>query len=565
MLQLIDVSISFAGQAVLDRVSFVVNPGDRIGVIGPNGCGKSTLLRIMAGQISPSVGEVRIRRGTSVGMLEQSPDTGSLDRTLAEEMLNAVPRLVDARDNVERLAGVMADATGDALAKATDSYGVAAMEFETLGGYRIDDRVTALLHGLGLGSVDRNASVATLSGGQRTRLGLARLLLAAPDVLLLDEPTSHLDLDALEWLERFVGGYRGAVVVVSHDREFLDTAVSQILAIDPETRQLTACQGNYSAYLEQAARAAERRAALFRVQQATIRRMEEDISRRKQYARKTETGTNNDVARRLAKKVAKQAKARERKLERFKSGGDIVERPEDSWGMKLEFAEAARGGQRVVELVDAGHAYGEHPVFARVDLDLQYGERVALLGSNGCGKSTLLRAIAGELVPTNGEIRTGAGVRIGFLRQEAPGIDPQVDALTAVRRVAELDETAARNYLHFFLFAGESVFVPFGQLSLGERQRLQLALLVAAGANCLLMDEPANHLDIESRERLEHALARFPGAVLVATHDRSFIDRWSTAVWGFVRAGDGPPTVRKFVDRDDMRRATVPADRRRSP
>ena len=294
----------------------------------------------------------------------------------------------------------------------------------------------------------------------------------------------------------------------------------------------------------------EKQWGAWRDQQAETRRLERDIRRTKQQAQQTEQTTINDHARRIAKKVAKKGKARERRLRRLLESEDRVEKPELKWQLKLEFGEMPRGGQIVLRLEDIGHRFDDGWLFRDVNLTLQHGERIALLGRNGTGKTTLLRIIAGQTAPVEGEVDIGANVHLGYMSQEQEGLDHNETPLSVIRRVAPMTETDARSFLHYFLFAGDDVFVPVHKLSYGERARLILAKLIVAGANCLLLDEPINHLDIPSRERFEAALDAFPGTVLAVVHDRAFIDRFATGIWA-VEEGE----VRRHIDREDMQRA----------
>ncbi len=551
MLQVSNIAKAYGDDMILDSVSFVVNPGERVGLVGPNGCGKTTLLRIIAGQEPPDRGSVRlspanIRVGYLAQALEFVPGA-----TVGDVMREATAALHEAGQQVEALAAQMAAAQGAEQARLMEEYADALARFEAAGGYDASHEIAAVLAGLGLAHVEQATPIATLSGGQKTRLGLARLLLMRPQLLLLDEPTNHLDIGALEWLEGWLTGWRGAAVIVSHDRTFLDRTVAAILELDPLTHTVRQYTGNYSAYVAQKEAERERQWAQWRDQEYEIRRMKQDIARTKEQALRVERSTTpgQPTVRRYAKKVAKKAKAREKKLERYLASEERVEKPPLSWRMKLEFAETPASGKDVLVLEDVSLGYGGVPLLTDVNLTLRQGERIALVGPNGSGKTTLLRGIAGELAPLAGRIRLGANVRLGVYSQEQEGLDETSNAFEEIRRIAPLGETEARSFLHYFLFTGDAVFTPVRSLSFGERARLALAKLVAAGCNLLLLDEPINHLDIPSRERFEQGLAAFKGTVLAVVHDRYFIARFASALWSVARG-----TVRRYLDLDDLRR-----------
>ena len=548
MLQVINLSKHYGAETVLEGVSFVVNPGERVGLIGPNGSGKSTLLRIVAGVEGPDGGRVALGAGDSVDHLSQGIDADS-GRTVGEAIRTGLAEYEGAKRTVHEIEGRMAHASGAELDRLLEGYGRATERFEALGGYDVEHRTSAVIDGLGLGSIEDDAPLSQLSGGQQTRAGLASLLVADPSVLLLDEPTNHLDIDALEWLEGFLTGYTGAALIVSHDRAFLDRTVSGILELDDVTHRITAYPGNYSEYRFAKERDRDKQMAAWKDQQAETRRIEQDIRRTKETALRTETSTNHDFYRRRAKKVAQKAKARERRLERTLASPDQVEKPRAQWAMKLEFGQMPRGGQRVLSLDGAGHRYGDDWLFRDARLSLEHGERIALLGPNGSGKSTLLRIVAGETKPSEGEVRVGANVKIGYMPQEQEGLDRQRSAVDIVREATDMTETEARTFLHLYLFEGDEPLLPVGTLSYGQRSRLLLAKLVLEGANFLLLDEPVNHLDISSREQFEAALDAFPGTVLMAVHDRALIDRYATGVWS-VEGG----SIRRYLDREEMRK-----------
>ena len=340
---------------------------------------------------------------------------------------------------------------------------------------------------------------------------------------------------ALEWLETFVRGYGGAVLVVSHDREFLDHTVGRILYLDPLARTVKSYTGNYSDFAD--AREQERANQLetWKKQQDYIEQVETDIARLKGQALGVELSTTpaQPTIRRYAKKVAKKAKSRERKLERFLESDERVEKPKNSWGLKLDFGPPPAGGRAVLRVDDVTFDYGRRadaPLLADVSFEVAYGERVALVGPNGAGKTTLLRLITGQLEPQAGVVRLGANVRLGVMAQEQETLDPQATVLATVLNARAMSETEARNFLHFFLFGGDSVFRPVGACSLGERSRLQLALLVLRGCNLLVLDEPLNHLDIEGREHFEQALDAFEGTVIAVAHDRAFLRMFAERV-----------------------------------
>ncbi len=525
MLQVSHLTKYYGDTPILLGVSFALGHGERAGIVGPNGGGKTTLLRIVAGLERADSGAVTLAPDTRLGYLRQ----GFLgDETQpVGALLEASGAIWPAHLALEQAAALLAAAPRDAA--TLQRYEDAAVRFEELGGYQRLGVVEEVLRGLDLLAIHPARTVGTLSGGQKTRLVLAALLLGEPDLLLLDEPTNHLDVDALRWLEGFVARYHGTVLLVSHDRTFLDATVSTILELDDRSHAVTAYAGGYSAYAAARQAALEAQWDAYKQQERRRERVEEDIRNTRSHALHTEFQTKDSSARRLANKVMRTAIVRERKLEK-KLAEESVEKPQAGWNLKLDFAPAAGGAREVLRMEQVRLSYGDHLVLGGVDLHLRHDERVVLTGPNGGGKSTLLKIAAGQLVPDGGTVRLGGGVVAGYYGQEQEGLDPALTPLETIRAAAPMTEGAARTLLHQYLFSAEEVFTPIARLSYGERARLVLARLVLQGANLLLLDEPTNHLDIPSRERFEAALAAFPGTVLVVLHDRYLIERLATRV-----------------------------------
>jgi ATP-binding cassette subfamily F protein 3 len=535
------ISKSYNINPILHEVSFSLHPTDRVGLIGPNGCGKTTLLRILAGLEAPDQGIVTCNQpDLRIGYLQQGFEpraSGSVEAMIHDAMGNPLA----AEAEVERMASALAAQPG--RQDLQNAYDAALRRLQALTQAE-SGRVQAILSALGLSTVQDDRPVSTLSGGQKTRLGLALVLLGNPHLLLLDEPTNHLDIEMLEWLEDWLRGFPGSVLIVSHDRTFLDHTVSRILDLNPETHTIKEYAGNYTQYLEQYLAERGRQIAAYKDQQYEIRRMKQDIARTKQQAQQVEVSTTprQPGVRRIAKKVARKAISREKKLERYLESDERVEKVRASWQMKADFFSAQFGspprmGQDVLILEDLAVGYpGHDALLAGVNLYVRAGRRVAITGLNGAGKTSLLRTIAGKLTPVSGSVRLGTNVRLGYMAQEQEILDPARSALEMIQSNAPLDDTEARSFLHYFLFAGDDPLRPSRELSYGERARLSLALLVAQGCNFLLLDEPINHLDIPSRVRFEQALAHFEGTVLAVVHDRYFIDRFADELW-LVAAG----------------------------
>ncbi len=523
MLRVSALGISYGADPVLRDVSFVLNTGERAGLVGPNGSGKSTLLRVIAGELRPDRGSVWIDPADRVAYLPQYPQD-ELQLSIRESLLRGggVGELQRRLAEMER---AMPSAQGDALDALLAEYAASRETFEQRGGYELEGRLEQVVSGLALDAVDLDLPVGALSGGAKTKLSLARLLLSGASILLLDEPTNYLDLAALLWLERFVREGDRSYLIVSHDRRFLDRTVGSILELTVAEHTLRVWPGNYSLYAEGRLREEQKRLAAYRDQQERIAKIEEDIRRTKEQARDTETATNNDVLRRYAKKVAKKAKAREHRLER-ELDENTIEKPTRGWGLHLvDLGRDPIDDQRLALEVTKLHAgYDHHQVLRGVDLLIRGRDRVALMGENGSGKSTLLRCVTGHMA-SEGSVRIGPSVRAGLLSQESEELPLDRSVLEVFRSRTEMYEDQARTYLHKFLFTGHEVFQPIGTLSFGQRSKLALAMLILSDANLLLLDEPTSHLDLPALEAIEDALAQYQGPLLLISHDRYFVER----------------------------------------
>jgi len=547
MLQVSNIVKSYGDEIVLDQVSFTVNAGERLGLVGPNGCGKTTLLDIIGGRLAPDSGSVRFTQpDVRLGYLEQALAYRPW-QTVGQVIVSAQRPLAQAQQRMRELASQLATAPHAEQPRLLSRYADAQAQFEALGGYQLAHRAQTTIEGLGLHDVDLDTRVAALSGGQKTRLGLACLLLSEPTLLMLDEPTNHLDLSGLEWLEAFVQRFQGGIIIVSHDRVLLDRTVQGILEIDAVTHRLRAFPGSYSQYAATLEREREQQGQAYREQQEYLARVRGELRKVKGHAKRIEQHTIHYHYRKRAKKVARAAIVRERRLQRLLNSEERLEKPPLAWEMKLDFVQTPTSGKRVLTLKGLGHRFDGRWLFRDVSMPLQRGERVALLGANGSGKTTLLRIISGELVPAQGRVQLGTNVHLGHYTQEQEGLNDAASAYDEIRAVASLSETQARSFLHYFLFAGDDVFVPVASLSYGERARLALAKLVLGRCNLLLLDEPINHLDIPSRESFERALSTFEGTVLIVVHDRYFISRYASALWAIE---DG--TIKRYVDLEDM-------------
>jgi ATP-binding cassette subfamily F protein 3 len=488
-----------------------VSPGARLGLVGGNGAGKSTLLEILAGLEEADGGEVTRRRGLSVAYLPQHVEGEG--RTPLEVVLAARPELAEVRGEIEdceaQLGSPEVAANLRRMQRLLERHGRLLQRFTELGGQGFEGEARGYLRSLGLDGDDADRPTSELSGGQRKLVALAACLVRRPDVLLLDEPESHLDAGRRERLETLIQAFDGAVVVVSHDRYLLDETVTEIAEL--EDGRIKTWPGNYSTYALARELALKRQQQLYVTQQKEIARLDEAIRRFQQWAH-----TENE-------RHARQARVKQRQIERMeKVDRPVLERRK----IGLGFRENVRGGKKVIELREASVAFGNEPVLIGVDLTVSRGERVGVIGANGAGKSVLAKLLAGVLPPTEGERWAGPSIEIGYLAQD-PEPPPEATPLGLVRDAKPLYEGEAVNLLGRFLFRYEQVREPVRNLSGGERTRLQLLLLMLAEPNCLVLDEPTNHLDIGSLEVLERELERFPGTVVFVSHDRYFLDRIS--------------------------------------
>ncbi|MBN1427989.1 MAG: ABC-F family ATP-binding cassette domain-containing protein [Anaerolineae bacterium] len=514
---------SFGADDIFDSVTVNIPQQGRIALVGPNGAGKTTLLRLLAGLDEPSEGTVIRARGTRIGLLPQEAELSlSGDQTLWEEMLTTFTDLIAQEERLHQIAERLADAPNDA--GLLDTYGQAQARFEDEGGYEYTIRIQQVLGGLGFDTDDFQRPISQLSGGQKTRALLARLLLEEPDLLVLDEPTNHLDIQAVEWLERWLKSYQGALLVVSHDRYFMDSIVDHVWEL--MFGHLEEYRGSYSDYIRQREERHTRLLAEYERQQTFIDKTEDYIAR-------NITGQNT-----------RQAQGRRKRLERFLRD-EAIARPRQQRSMRLHLNTRRLSGEKVLMTKDLVIGYHDDsiPLFDAPDITLMRGECAALIGPNGAGKSTFLKTLLGQLEPLDGQSTLGAGVEIGYFAQAHEGLKADNSVLDEILSVKNLPVSEARNYLATFLFTGDDVQKPVSALSGGERGRVALAKLALSGANLLLLDEPTNHLDIPSQEILEAVLSDFQGTILLVSHDRYLIRSLATQVWALCaprRGEDGP-------------------------
>jgi ATP-binding cassette subfamily F protein 3 len=510
-----DLTKSYGAELIFSGVSFRVEAHDRLGLVGPNGAGKSTLLNLLAGRLEPEGGSISFERGVTTGYLPQIAEFHP-SRTLHDEMQVVFAQVRAWQSELDDLAARMSDpallANPQAYGAVLERYGEVQARIEHAGGYTIEQRVRQVLDGLGFTREQQAAPAVQLSGGQQTRAALGKLLLQEPDLLLLDEPTNHLDLAALEWLEGYLNTWRGAVIVVSHDRYFLDRVTSKTLEIAHERAE--EYPGNYTRFVQLRAERLARWHKEYAAQQEYIARTEEFVRRYKAGQR------------------SKEARGRQTLLDRM----ERIERPPQDHALAFKLGANIQSGEMVLtaEKLVVGYEPGARGAGLRVrmaDVEVRRGERVGLIGPNGGGKTTLLRTIVGALQPLEGRLSLGHNVQVGYYAQTHEGLNPRKTVLDEIRAASHLSEEGARSYLGRFLFSGDDVFKPISALSGGERSRVALAKLTLQGANFLILDEPTNHLDLPARQMLEEILSGYDGTMIFVSHDRYFVDALATQLW----------------------------------
>lgn len=505
-----NISKAFGEEQILNNASFIIEDREKAAIVGINGAGKSTLLKIIMGQLSPDEGQVVAAKGKTIGYLAQHQDVNS-EHTIYEELLTVKQNILNLEQQIRQLEEKMKHTQGETLENLLNTYTKLNQDFEAANGYAYKSELTGVLKGLGFTQGDYSRPVNTLSGGQKTRVSLGKLLLTKPDILLLDEPTNHLDMESIAWLETFLLNYNGAVVVVAHDRYFLNKIVTKIIEVDQG--KVSTFSGNYSDYAQKKAMLRTAAYNAYMNQQREVKHQEEVIAKLRSFNRE---------------KSIRRAESREKMLQKM----DLVERPvEINTQMKLMLEPDCVSGNDVLSVSELSKSFPPLTLFEGISFEIKRGERVALIGNNGTGKTTILKIITGLLDADHGMIKTGANVHIGYYDQEHHVLHPEKTIFQEISDdYPDLNNTRIRNVLAAFLFTGDDVFKLIGDLSGGERGRVSLAKLMLSEANFLILDEPTNHLDMDSKEILENALNSYSGTVLYVSHDRYFINQTATRI-----------------------------------
>ena len=505
-----NISKAFGTTEIIKNASFHIEEREKAALIGNNGAGKTTLLRIIMNELHADSGQVVLMKDKQIGYLAQYQDVQG-HRTVYEELLSTKQYIIDMEERMRSMELEMKHASGEELDRLMNSYTRLTHEFELENGYAYKSELMGVLNGLGFAEEDFNKQVATLSGGQKTRVALGKLLISKPDILLLDEPTNHLDMESIRWLETFLSNYRGAVLIVSHDRYFLDKVVDKVIEIERGTSQVF--NGNYSAYAEKKKAQRDAQMKLYMNQQQEIHHQEEVITKLRSFNRE---------------KSIKRAESREKMLSKL----ELVDKPVVlNSKMRITLEPEVLSGNDVLTIEGLSKSFGDKALFRNLNVQIKRGEVVGLLGANGTGKTTLLKIINRQLRADSGKIRYGSKVSIGYYDQEQHVLD---DSKTIFDEISDaypkLTNTRIRNVLAAFLFTGEDVFQVIGTLSGGEKGRVSLAKLMLSNANFIILDEPTNHLDIQSREILEEAINNYEGTVFYVSHDRYFINQTATRI-----------------------------------
>jgi macrolide transport system ATP-binding/permease protein len=536
ILTITNLSKSYGANQVLANVTLTMARGDKWGLVGANGVGKSTLIKIIVGEVEPDAGAATLAADVSVGYLPQVLEAGAaltVDELIAQSQARVHALAAELRALEAEMAGAgLGPAELEALLAA---YGQRTAEYDRLGGYELEHRTAAVLAGLGVGTIARDRPLVSLSGGEKARVGLAALLLQAPDLLLLDEPTNHLDFAALEWLEGFLQSFDGALLVVSHDRTFLNRTVQAIVEIDEYTREAKLYSGSYDFFAQEKALARARWVEEYAAQQEELHELRRFIQSKARQVGHNRPGDGDKLAYnykggRVEATIGRNLRAAEERLRRIEA--DPIPKPPQPLHINPDFDPARLVNKTPLALSQVTVAYGGRRVLDDVTVALGAQERIVIVGPNGAGKSTLLKVLAGRLKPDSGDVTAAASTVIGYLDQEQetlPAVGTLYDAY-ATGRVGDW-ETLKAELMGYHLFAFTDLLKPVASLSIGQKRKLQLALLMAARANVLLLDEPTNHISLDVLEEFEAALLAFRGAIVAVSHDRRFIERFAGAVW----------------------------------